>query len=62
MIIVIIVIITIMMMMMYDSRLNFRSCMVMMVIIITPYILGSIYSAKANGAEQMFETNNLNQT
>ena len=27
-----------------------------------PYILGSIYSAKANGAEQMFETNNLNQT
>ena len=34
----------------------------MMIIIITPYIFGSIYSAKANGAEQMFETNNLNQT
>ena len=36
--------------------------MVMMTIIITPYILGSIYSANANRAEQMFETNNLNQT
>ena len=36
--------------------------MVMMIIIITPYILGSIYSAQANRAEQMFETNNLNQT
>ena len=36
--------------------------MVMMNIIITPYILGSIYSAKANRAQQMFETNNSNQT
>ena len=35
---------------------------VMMIIIITPYIVGSIFSAKANRAEQMFETNNLNQT
>ena len=45
--------------------LNFRMLYdddVMMVIIITPYILGSIYSAKANGAEQVFETNNLNQS
>ena len=36
--------------------------MVMMIIIITPYIFGSYYSAKANKAEQMFETNNLNPT
>ena len=36
--------------------------MVMMIIIITPYILGSIYSAKANRADQMLETNNLDQT
>ena len=34
---------------------------VMMTILITPYILGSIYSAETNRAEQMFETNNLNQ-
>ena len=36
--------------------------MVMMIVIKTPYILGSIYSAETNRAEQMFETNNLNQT
>ena len=36
--------------------------MVMMIIIITPYILDSLYSAKANRAEQIIETNNLNQT
>lgn len=36
--------------------------MVMMIIIITPYILGSICSAKANRAYQMFEADNLNQT
>ena len=36
--------------------------MVMMIIMITPYILGSIYSAKTFRAEQMPETNNLNQT
>ena len=35
---------------------------VMMTIIITPYILLSIYSAKASRAQQMFETNKLNQT
>ena len=36
-------------------------CSMIIIIIITPYILGSIYSAKANRAEQIFETNNLNQ-
>ena len=36
--------------------------MVMMIIIITPYILGSLYSVKANRAEQIIETNHLNQT
>ena len=50
-----------MMMMMYDSVWILECCSMIMIIIITPYILGSIYSAKANRAEQIFETNNLNQ-
>ena len=59
---IIIIIIIVIMMMMYDSVWILECCSMIMIIIITPYILGSIYSAKANGAEQMFETNNLNQT